>query len=106
MKLSTVRILFFFAVLQLFSCKQKEIDLPSFKTNVLQNESLSVDQKVEKLLDQMTLEEKIGQMNQYNGFWDFTGPAPTEGKAAKKMENLKKGLVGSMLNVRGVKETK
>ena len=52
----------------------------------------------------MTIDEKIGQMNQYNGFWDVTGPAPKHGDAKYKFNNLKKGLVGSMLNVRGVKE--
>jgi beta-glucosidase len=26
----------------------------------------------------MTLEEKIGQLNQYNGFWEITGPSPKE----------------------------
>ena len=38
---------------------------------------------VESLLKQMTLEEKIGQMNQYNGFWNVTGPTPKDGDAAK-----------------------
>jgi len=54
----------------------------------------------------MTLEEKIGQMNQYNGFWNATGPAPSEGDAAQKYENLRSGLVGSMLNVRGVEQVR
>ncbi len=54
----------------------------------------------------MTLEEKIGQMNQYNGFWEITGPTPQEGAAAMKYENLRKGLVGSMLNVTGVEEVR
>ncbi|GIZ10532.1 glycosyl hydrolase [Flavobacterium sp. UMI-01] len=54
----------------------------------------------------MTLEEKIGQLNQYNGFWEITGPTPKEGQAAKKYEDLKKGLVGSMLNVKGVKDVR
>jgi beta-glucosidase len=52
----------------------------------------------------MTIDEKIGQMKQYNGFWDVTGPAPKNGDAKFKFNNLKKGLVGSMLNVRGVEE--
>ena len=52
----------------------------------------------------MTLEEKIGQMNQYSGFWDFTGPSPRGGDAEKKYQDLKNGFVGSMLNVRGVKD--
>jgi beta-glucosidase len=52
----------------------------------------------------MTLDEKIGQMNQYNGFWDVTGPSPKNGDAKFKYDNLKKGLVGSMLNMRGVED--
>ncbi|PRX54116.1 beta-glucosidase BglX [Flagellimonas meridianipacifica] len=66
----------------------------------------TIDQKVESLLQQMTLEEKVGQMNQYNGFWDATGPAPQGGNAAIKYEHLKKGWVGSMLNVTGTEETR
>jgi beta-glucosidase len=66
----------------------------------------NLDKKVEVLLKKMTLEEKVGQLNQYNGFWDVTGPTPKEGQAAKKYEDLKKGLVGSMLNVKGVKDVR
>lgn len=65
-----------------------------------------VERKVDSVLKLMTLEEKIGQMNQYNGFWDVTGPSPKEGQAALKYANLKKGLVGAMLNVKGVKEVR
>ena len=54
----------------------------------------------------MTLEEKIGQMNQYNGFYNATGPAPEVGDPKVKYENVKNGLVGSMLNVRGVDEVR
>ncbi|MEO0902345.1 MAG: glycoside hydrolase family 3 N-terminal domain-containing protein, partial [Bacteroidota bacterium] len=64
----------------------------------------TLDQRVDALLEQMTLEEKVGQMNQYNGFWDATGPAPQGGNAAIKYEHLKKGWVGSMLNVTGTEE--
>ncbi|MGC6525708.1 MAG: beta-glucosidase BglX [Flavobacteriaceae bacterium] len=62
----------------------------------------TVNERVNTLLIQMTLEEKIGQMNQYSSFWDVTGPAPKEGSAAVQFEQLKSGLVGSMLNVHGV----
>ena len=34
----------------------------------------TIDQKVEALLKQMTLEEKIGQLNQYTGNNQATGP--------------------------------
>jgi len=71
-----------------------------------QNSISEVDLKVKNLLSQMTLEEKIGQMNQYNGFYDATGPAPDGGDQKKKYENVKNGLVGSMLNVRGVDEVR
>lgn len=66
----------------------------------------TISQKVDSLLNLMTLEEKVGQMNQYNGFWDITGPAPKEGNAAIKYEHLKKGWVGSMLNVTGVENVR
>lgn len=62
--------------------------------------------KIDSLLDIMTLEEKVGQMNQYNGFWDVTGPVPENGDAAAKYELLRNGQVGSMLNVRGVESVK
>ena len=66
----------------------------------------TIEQRIDLLLPLMTLEEKVGQMNQYNGFWDVTGPAPKGGKAELKYEHLRKGLVGSMLTVRGVKEVR
>ena len=61
-----------------------------------------IDQKIEKLLAKMTIEEKAGQMTQYSSFYDPTGPAPTHGDAKTKLEQIKNGLVGSMLNVNGV----
>ena len=66
----------------------------------------TTQQKVKTLLGKMTLEEKIGQMNQYNGFWDFTGPLPENGDIQKKYQHLRSGLVGSMLNVRGVENVR
>src|SRR6187402_2391141 len=82
------------------------LGIGSLNAQVASKKAVSLDQKVETLLKKMTLEEKVGQLNQYNGFWDVTGPTPKEGLAAKKYEDLKKGLVGSMLNVKGVKDVK
>lgn len=65
-----------------------------------------VEERIDLLMQQMTLEEKVGQMNQYNGFWDVTGPTPKGGDAAIKYEHLRKGWVGAMLSVKGVKEVK
>lgn len=58
----------------------------------------NVEAKVDSVLNLMTLEEKVGQMIQYNGSWDLTGPASDTGNKQKE-DRLKKGLVGSMLNV-------
>jgi len=64
------------------------------------------DKRVDSVLALMTLKEKIGQMNQYTGFWEVTGPAPKKGEKAKRYEQLKAGLIGSMLNVTGVDEVR
>ncbi len=63
-----------------------------------------VETKVDSVLNLMTLEEKVGQMIQYNGSWDLTGPASEVGNKEKE-DRLKKGLVGSMLNVLSVEAT-
>ncbi|MBE9489345.1 MAG: beta-glucosidase BglX [Bacteroidetes bacterium] len=88
------------AVLFLFGCDSSN---QSSELSVSKDE---INEKVDSLLSLMTVKEKIGQMNQYNGFWNVTGPTPKEGDAAKKYEHLKTGLVGSMLNVRGVEEVR
>lgn len=92
--------------------KTKQSLLPIFllilllTNHTIMAQSTTIDQKVDSLLSLMTLEEKVGQMNQYNGFWDVTGPVPEEGNAAIKYEHLKKGWVGSMLNVTGTEEVR
>lgn len=92
-------------VFGLHSCKK--VDSSTTKGSLPSVTSVEqIEQKVATLLKQMTLEEKIGQMNQYNGFWDLTGPAPSSGDAAKKYEHLRKGYVGSMLNLRGVENVR
>lgn len=65
-----------------------------------------IEERIDLLMKQMTLEEKVGQVNQYNGFWEVTGPAPKGGNAELKYKHLRDGWVGSMLSVRGVKEVK
>ncbi len=89
------------------SCNNNDNKLAVLSENEkISNTSSLIDVKVDELLNKMTLEEKIGQMNQYNGFWDLTGPAPSDGDAAKKYDHLRKGYVGSMLNVRGVENVR
>lgn len=70
------------------------------------NSDTKMEKKIEQLLKKMTLEEKIGQMNMYNGFYDATGPAPKSGKAKNKYQHLSTGQVGAVLNVRGVDQVR
>lgn len=51
----------------------------------------------------MTLKEKVGQLNQYSGR-EVTGPASD--KKNYLLNDIKTGMVGSMLNVKGVKDTR
>ena len=72
-----------------------------------QNSSLHDSEKekfINDLISKMTLDEKAGQMNQYNGFWDATGPMPEGDYQKKRYNELMNGQVGSMLNVIGVDE--
>jgi beta-glucosidase len=62
-----------------------------------------IDQKVNALLKQMTIEEKIGQLNQYTGDNQATGPITIN---PNKEKDIKDGHVGSMLNVIGTKYTR
>jgi len=72
----------------------------------LNKRSMVFEKQIDELISKMTSEEKVGQMNLYNGFWDATGPVPKEGNAKTKYDHLKKGWVGAMLNVRGVEKTR
>ena len=64
------------------------------------------EKKIDALLSQMTLEEKVGQLNQYSSPFDVTGPAPSAGAQKLAYEQIRKGLVGSMLNVTGAEATR
>jgi beta-glucosidase len=63
----------------------------------------TIERRVDSVLNLMTLEEKIGQMNQYSGFWDATGPITEEGN---KLEQIRNGQLGSMLNITGYDHTR
>ena len=62
-----------------------------------------IDQKVTELLNKMTLEEKIGQLNQYTNDANLTGPLVVN---PNKEKEIKGGLLGSMLNVNGADRTR
>ena len=54
-----------------------------------------IERRIEALLKQMSLEEKVGQLNQYS-FGQPTGP--TTGRSTVE-ESIKRGEIGSFLNV-------
>lgn len=60
---------------------------------------------INQLLTKMTLTEKVGQLNQYTGRWEMTGPAPKDEAIQNQLQHLKEGKVGSMLNVTGSEQT-
>jgi len=70
-----------------------------FVTNVFAQQA---DKFVADLMSKMTLEEKVGQLNQYSGEWANTGPITKDGD---KQGQIRRGEVGSMLNVTTVKHT-
>lgn len=64
-------------------------------------ETSAQDERITRLLNDMTLEEKVGQLTQFSSFYDVTGPAPAGDREGQKHELLQRGMVGSMLNVVG-----
>src|SRR5580658_817219 len=70
---------------------------------VVHAQKKTIAQKVDSVLHLMTLEEKVGQMNQYNGDWEATGPITRDGD---KQNQIRKGMLGSMLNITGVEHTR
>lgn len=59
--------------------------------------------QADSLIRKMTLDEKIGQLNQYTSDWEATGKITAEGD---KETQIRQGKVGSMLNVIGVDKTR
>jgi beta-glucosidase len=62
-----------------------------------------IERKVDALMKQMTVAEKVGQLHQLSGR-QFTGPTSSE--YADKLADIRSGKVGSMLNVKGVADTR
>ncbi|MGH9341426.1 MAG: beta-glucosidase BglX [Acidobacteriota bacterium] len=61
----------------------------------------AIEARISSLLHQMTLEEKLGQLNQFSGGWPT---APGTGRSDYR-QMIATGQIGSLLNVTGAKET-
>jgi beta-glucosidase len=95
-----------FLVLILMTATHYSGQTQNLKPKLLyKNSEVPIEQRVKDLLAKMTIEEKAGQLNQLNG-GAFTGPAANNNGQQSKLYMVKKGMVGSMLNVIGAKETR
>ena len=62
----------------------------------------TIEQKVDSILNLMTLEEKIGQLNLYAGRMNPTGPITMRDDD----EAIRRGDVGMVFNIVGAKRTR
>ncbi len=81
------------------------VKISAQQTPAYLNTKLSIDQRVKDLLGRMTPEEKAGQLNQLNG-GAFTGPAVKDNGQKEKIQLVKEGKMGSLLNVIGSADTR
>ena len=70
----------------------------------LTNRAAAESRFVDSVLARMTLAEKLGQLNQVSGAGNPTGPGG--GERAARMEQLRRGAIGSFLNVVGADTTR
>ena len=88
-----------------FSLSFALLVIVSFGQSPYKNASLSDEARIADLLSRMTVEEKVGQLNQVNG-GVLTGPSVANDPGAQgKVQLLKDGMVGSFLNVVGTEQT-
>jgi len=85
----------------LFFIVNSKRGLSQTNQNTYSNLNNEIERKVDSVLNLMHLNEKIGQLVQYSGKWNATGPSSSNSDQYK-LDKLKKGEVGSMLNVTSV----
>src|SRR6478735_1749930 len=73
------------------------------QTRISHAQIKTIDQQVDSVLQLMTLEEKVGQMNQYSSTEELTGPKMASSDLLKE---IKQSRLGSVLNIRGAKQTR
>ena len=88
----------FLAAMSLFgitACKTVVNEAPDSEKGVMK--------KVDSVLALMTLDEKIGQLNQFSGDGELTGPIALR---PDLLQSIRDGKVGSMLNINGADYTR
>lgn len=91
---NTIVILFSILAFLIVSCRDN--DTTTFVWESYSSDPV-IENKVDSVLSLMTLDEKIGQMNQYSGNFAVTGVV-SENQSG---EYLKKGMIGSTFNTFG-----
>jgi beta-glucosidase len=74
-----------------------------FFQSIAWGQSSDIDRKVDSVLALMTLDEKIGQLNQLSSDFVATGPITPDGD---KQDRVRQGKVGSYLNMTGAARTR
>ncbi|MFA6126729.1 MAG: beta-glucosidase BglX [Bacteroidales bacterium] len=91
--------LIFFAIISMVgitSCKKGAGVTPDLSEQ-------GVMRRVDSVLALMTLDEKIGQLNQFSGDGELTGPVALR---PDLLQSIRDGKVGSMLNINGAEYTR
>ena len=103
-KITTLSLFTIFFVM-IFGGKEKKAEKPEtdFKIQSFSIPESALKKKVDSVLQLMNIEEKIGQLNQYNDDNVATGPATVDNDKAYQ---IRKGLVGSLLNCLGSERTR
>lgn len=88
----------------LAGCATRPAPLPSTPAPVTTTGATAARETrfVDSVLAGMTLEEKLGQLNQISGMGEATGPGGTAARA----EQIRRGEIGSFLNVVGADTTR
>lgn len=86
--------------LSIIGCSVKSAQNPDVKAG-----QSNIDYRVDSVLNLMTLDEKIGQLNNYSVGPNLTGPEKKQGTDSVRYAQLLGGQVGSVLNLLGAKET-
>ena len=96
MRYVSITLLVSLSITSFIACNEAEKSVPELEWHSYSGDPV-IERKVDSVLQLMTLDEKIGQMNQYSGNFAVTG----EVADTRAGEYLKKGMIGSTFNVYG-----